>query len=84
MRKVTVSRMRERYAQTALTFRIAYIHTYIHTYIHACIRTCIHNTYIHKYIHVYIYYILLISKVEGNHALGYASLLVTTPIYISS
>ena len=26
MRKVTVSRMRERYAQTVLTFRITYVH----------------------------------------------------------
>jgi len=29
MRKVTVSRMRERDAQTVLTFRITYVHLYI-------------------------------------------------------
>ena len=30
MRKVTVSRMRERYAQTVLTFLITYIYIYIY------------------------------------------------------
>ena len=30
MRKLTVSRMRERYAQTVLTFRITYVYTNTH------------------------------------------------------
>jgi len=34
MRKVTVSRMRDRYAQTVLTFRIIYIHTHTHTHVY--------------------------------------------------
>ena len=34
MRKVTVSRLRERYAQTVLTLRITHTHTHTHTYIY--------------------------------------------------
>jgi len=34
MRKVTVSRMRERYAHTVLTFRITCVYIYIYIYIY--------------------------------------------------
>ena len=33
--KVTVSRMREGYAQTALTFRITYVYIYIYIKLHS-------------------------------------------------
>ena len=46
MRKVTVWRMRERYAQTVLTFRITYVYVYM------CV--CVY-VYIYIYIYIYIY-----------------------------
>ena len=48
MRKVTVWRMRERYAQTVRTFRI----TYVGVCVCVCVCVCV---YIYIYIYIYIY-----------------------------
>jgi len=42
MRKMTVSRMCERYAQMVLTFHINYVHTHIHTYMYVCMYVCMY------------------------------------------
>jgi len=41
MRKGTVWRMRERYVQTVLTFRITYVYIYMYIYIYVCVCVCV-------------------------------------------